>query len=483
MKTELFYIEGRWTGSVDTHAGTQELLNPATSECVACTALGSRADAMAAITAARRAFDTTGWQHAHRDRAAVLLRFADRLEAQRERVADLLVELNGKLRREAMGETMAAISELRYYAGLARNLFGRTLEVLPGRFSSLDREAVGVAVIIVPWNAPVTLLVRSLAPAIAAGCTSIIKSAEQTMPVHNLVLQCLVDDASLPAGAINSLTGPDVSPVLCESPDVDVISFTGSTRVGKRIAETASRTLTRMSLELGGKAPAIVYPDCNIEVHAQAIAAGAMIMAGQQCTALARVIVHETIYEKFKDTLAGILKAWRVDFGHVTNAQMGCLIDIANRDRVAAWIERGERSERLIVRGEIPDGKLKQGAFLRPSLVEVEDLNSPFIQEEIFGPLLVIERFSNDEEAVCRANATRYGLGASVWTADWARGKRIARQIRSGTVWLNTHNQLFAESETGGFRESGIGKLHGVEAMNDFMTTKHFYYEIDAPAA
>lgn len=473
------YIDGSWTASVGGQAVWQDVINPATSECVGRVSLGTAADAAAAVRAARRAFDTTDWRVVHRARAELMLRYADRLEARKDEVADLLVTTNGKIRREAMGETLAAISELRYYAGIARNLFGRTLEVNPGCFSSLDREAVGVAAIIVPWNAPVTLLIRSLAPALAAGCTAVVKAAEQTAAVTNLVLEPLFADEALPRGAVNLLHGPDTSPALCAEPGVDVISFTGSTKTGKLIAETASRRLTRLSLELGGKAPAIVFSDCDVAGDPARVAAGALVQTGQQCTALARVLVHDSIYERFSAGLVDVLKNWRVDFGHVPDAQMGCMINTAARDGIARWVERAADSERLLLRGEIPGGALAKGAFIRPSLVEVEDLNSAFVQEEIFGPLLVIERFTTEEEAITRANATRFGLAASVWTSDLAKARRVARHIHSGNVWHNTHNRLFAEIETGGFRESGIGKLHGLEAMNDFMHTKHFYYELN----
>jgi acyl-CoA reductase-like NAD-dependent aldehyde dehydrogenase len=233
-----------------------------------------------------------------------------------------------------------------------------------------------------------------------------------------------------------------------------------------------------LSLELGGKAPAIVFGDCDVANDPARVAAGALIQAGQQCTALARVLVHESVYERFSANLVEVLKHWHVDFGHVPNAQMGCMISMATRDRIAGWVERAADHERLLLRGDIPRGVWEKGAFIRPSLVEVEDLNSPFVQEEIFGPLLVIERFSTEEEAIERANATRFGLASSVWTADLAKARRVARSIHAGNVWHNTHNRLFAEIETGGFRESGIGKLHGLEAMNDFMHTKHFYYEL-----
>jgi len=479
ITTAKHYIDGRWISALNEPARIGETLNPATSEVAARFCEGTLAEGQAAVAAAKKAFAQTSWRQNARLRADVLLDFAAKLDAQKELIADWLVTVNGKLRREALGEIMAGISELKYYAGLARNLFGRILEIEPGCYSSLDREAAGVAAIILPWNAPVTLLIRSLAPALAAGCSVVIKPAHQTSVAHNLVMECLVNDTRVPPGIVNSVieSGAEVSRYLSESPDVDVLSFTGSSRVGKLIAQAAAPTLKRLSLELGGKAPAVVFDDCDIEKTIAGIVAGGMVMAGQQCTAIARVLVADAIYEEFSQRLVQALKALRVGFGNDPQSQMGCLIDTHNRDRIAALVERAEREEKVLLKGEIPSGPLAKGAFIQPSLVEVADLNSPYIQDELFGPLLVIERFSSEAQAVERSNATRYSLAASVWTEDGIRARRVASQLKFGTVWRNAHNRLFAEAETGGYGDSGYGKLHGQEGLNDFMQTKHFYFD------
>lgn len=479
MQTAKQLINGRWLTTVNGDERIGQSINPATGEVAALFADGTGVEAQAAVAAARQAFETTAWRRSPRLRAEVLLDFATRLEARKEEITDWLVTLNGKLRREALGEIGAGISELRYYAGLARNLFGRVLEVEPGCYSSLDREAAGVCAIILPWNAPVTLLVRSLAPALAAGCTVVIKPAHQTALVNNMVLECLSSDVRVPAGVINSVieSGTEVARHLCESPDVDVISFTGSSAVGKRIAQSTAPTLKRLSLELGGKAPAVVFADADIDKTVAGIVAGGMVMAGQQCTAIARVLVEDAAYNNFAQRLAQALKAVKVGPGNDPASQMGCLIDGHNRDRINALMDTAQASQRVLLRGRVPGGALARGAFIEPSLVEVQDLASDFIQNELFGPLLVIERFNGEEEAVSRANATRFGLAASVWSTDAKKSRRIAAQLRSGTVWSNCHNRLFAEAETGGFRDSGYGRLHGVEGLNDFLQTKHFYFE------
>ena len=479
MKTASHYIDGRWMNAMSGNGEQGDSINPATGEVAAHFADGGSAEANAAINAARHAFENTAWRHSPRLRSDVLLRFAERLEARKDEVADWVVTLNGKLRREAMGETLAAISELRYYAGLARNLFGRIAEIEPGCYTSLEREAAGVAAIILPWNAPITLLARSLAPALAAGCATVIKPAFQTALAHNIALECLVQDERIPAGIVNSVieSGNAVSQQLCLSPDVDVISFTGSTAVGKRIAEASAGTLKRLSLELGGKAPALVFADADNEQSVAGIVAGSLILAGQQCTAISRVLVEDRIYDSFVKKLAQAYRSVHIGPGNDPQSQMGCLIDTANRDRIASLTERASEVGDVLVHGRIPGGDLTAGAFIEPSLVAIDDLSSDYIQRELFGPLVIVERFRDEEEAIARANATRYGLASSVWSADATRTRRVARRLQFGTVWANTHNKLFAEAETGGHADSGYGRLHGQEGLNDFLETKHFYYE------
>lgn len=475
MTTALNYVDGHWLPADRARTGTS--LNPATGEVAAWFVNATLDDANAALSAARHAFEYTSWAQQPRLRSDVLRNFADRLEANKDGVIDSLVTLNGKLRREAEGEVLASISELRYFSGLARNLFGRTLETEPDMHSLIDREAVGVALIIVPWNAPVTLLVRSLAPALAAGCSVVIKAAWQTAWVHHQVMECLVTDTRIPRGIVNSLIEQEVevTEYLCRQPEVDVISFTGSTRVGKLIAQATSCNLTRLSLELGGKAPAIVLPDADIEQSVRGIVAGATVMAGQMCTAISRVLVHASIAPTVREQLAAALAQVRVGPGNHPDSTMGPLIDRANQARLLNELAMARDEAEVILEGRVPEHLPRGGAFLTPSLIALQDLNSHFIQQELFGPLLVFETFESLDEAAERANATRYGLASSIWTNDYRSARWLARRIRFGNVWVNAHNRLFAEVETGGYRESGFGRLHGVEGLNDFLETKHVY--------
>lgn len=470
------YMAGQWVRSFD-RALMGDSLNPATGELAAHFVAASVPEVDAAIASARSAFENSGWAQQPKLRSDVLRLFADRLEQNKAQIVQSLVTLNGKLQREAEGELLASISELRYYAGLARNLFGRVIEMDPDVYSHIEREAIGVAAIVVPWNAPVTLLVRSLAPALAAGCTVVIKAAHQTAWVHAQVLACLVADERIPAGVIHSFAEQDIVATqhLCTHPEVDVISFTGSTQVGKQIALSTARNLTRLSLELGGKAPAIVRADADMALAVRGIVGGACVMAGQMCTAISRVLVHASVADRFSAQLAQALAQVRVGPGHDAASQMGPLIDQRNQARLLQEVAAAEQIGKVLLQGCVPADTPRGGAFITPSLVATEDLNSHLVQDEIFGPLITLETFSSDEDALHKANATRYGLASSIWSQDLRAARHMARRLKFGNVWVNAHNRLFAEIETGGYRQSGFGRLHGVEGLNDFMETKHVF--------
>src|SRR5690606_37510420 len=344
MLRALNYIKGEWVEG----APLRDSLGPADRKVLGAYSPGTKTLTDQAVAVARDSFDNTNWAASPRIRAAALFEFADRLETAKDEIADLVVAENGKLRREALGETMGAISEARYYAGLARTLLGRTLETAPGNFSMRNREPAGVVGIIVPWNAPVTLLVRSLAPALAAGCTTVIKPAPQTPLIHERIMQCLHDCPSLPKGVVNSVNeqGTEVGEALVTSPDVYVISFTGSSATGKKIMASAAPTLKRLSLELGGKAPAIVFADADIDQAVRELTGGSLMMAGQICVAAARFLVEKKLEAEFMDRVRAAFQGVVVGPGSDERSQMGSLIDHSNQDRVAQLIERaGDEGE------------------------------------------------------------------------------------------------------------------------------------------
>jgi len=466
------YIAGQWRDDGGSPAAST---NPADGTTIGHFAPGSAALVDEAAQAARAAFFDTAWAASPRLRAQAMFEIADRLDAAKDEIAALVVAENGKLRAEAMGETMAGVSEMRYYAGLARTVRGTMQEIAPGVLSLFAREAAGVAGIIVPWNAPVTLLVRSLAPALAAGCTCVIKPAAQTPLVHARIMACIADAPSLPAGVVNSVNenGIEVGQAMVASPDIDVISFTGSSATGKKIMEGASRTLKRVGLELGGKAPAVIFADADLDRAATELTHGSLNMAGQICVAAARFVVHASVAQAFEDRMVAAYRAVRVGPGADPSSQMGSLIDLPNQQRLMRLIEQAGDEGHMVLKG----APLDTGAFLTPTLFRIDDLRSPLVQTELFGPIVTLETFSTEAEAIAKANATVFGLAASVFTADGARALRASRAIRAGTVWINSHLRLFAEAETGGFGQSGMGRLHGPEGLADFLETKHVYLE------
>ncbi len=469
MATAKHFIAGEWVAE----GPLTESINPADLSVLGHGYGGNAELAGQAAAAARRTFLETDWAENPRGRATALFAVADGLEAAKDEIADLVVAENGKIRAEAMGETMAAISEARYYAGLTRNIRGTTQEVLPGQLSLFTREAAGVAAIIVPWNAPVTLLMRSLAPALAAGCTVVVKPAAQVPLAHARIMEAMAPH--LPVGVINSVneTGAEVGQALVASRDVDVISFTGSSQTGAAIMTAAAPSLKRVSLELGGKAPAVVCSDADLDLAVKELCHGSLAMAGQICVAAARFLVHESIAEDFAARMTAAYRRVRIGPGADPSSEVGSLIDLENRKRVMRLIEQAGDEGRMIMKGEPSE----QGAFLSPTLFAIDDTSSSLVQEELFGPIVSLETWGGEAEAVAKANATDYGLAASVFSQNGSRALRLSRKIRAGTVWVNSHLRLFAEGETGGFGRSGLGRLHGPEGLNDFLETKHIHLE------
>ena len=474
-------IDGEWHGAP--HATS---INPADSSAIGRYADGGPQDAQAAIAAARRAFERPDWAQAPRLRQQLMLQWADRLEQRTEELAQLLTLENGKVLAQSRGEIGGAISEIRYYAGLTRYIPGHVFEVAPGEFSTLFKEPAGVCGLIIPWNAPVVLLIRALTPALAAGCTVVIKPAPQSALITAAVVAELAALKSLPRGVVNLVSeqGHEVAQALVTSSQVDVISFTGSNATGQRIMAEAAPTMKKLSLELGGKSCCLVFDDADVERIAPQLAAAATIISGQQCTAARRVLVHASRYEAMKTALTRALASLVVAPGNAPASQMGPLIDAASLERVGGQIEQAmQQADEVLLPGRRLGGASRSGFFLTPTLVAHRDTSAFFVQEEIFGPLVVLEKFEDEVDAVKRANHTEYGLSASVWTQDGARALRVARALRNGTVWINDHNKLFAEAETGGYRRSGLGRLHGYDALNDFLEVKHIYQNAGVVAA
>lgn len=469
------HVAGDWR---DASAEDRRLsVDPATGAAIGWYDPGSVALIDEAAAAARTAFEKSSWASAPRLRADVLYAFAQNMQAAAMDLATLNSYENGKSFLQSKGEVANAISEIKYYAGLARMATGRMMEPEPGVYSLISREPVGVAAVIVPWNAPVTLLIRSLAAALAAGCTTVVKPALQTPLINAAVLEKLTVCEGLPAGVVNSVNdgGVAVSERLVAMPEIDVVSFTGSSAVGKRIMAAAAPTLKRVSLELGGKTPSIVFSDADLDLAAGELVRASLINSGQQCVAASRYLVERDTVDAFAEKMAAKFRAVRVGPGYDTDVQVGALIDQPNRDRLVGWLDRAATEGEVLLRGETLDQRYPGGAFLTPSLVRVANAHSALVQEELFGPIITIEPFNDEDEALEKAHATEYGLAASVFTKDSARSLRMARRLRAGTVWLNAHGRLIAEAEMEGHRSSGLGRLHGADAFGEFQQTKHIF--------
>ncbi|MGY3610177.1 MULTISPECIES: aldehyde dehydrogenase family protein [unclassified Bradyrhizobium] len=469
-------IDGVWQPA--SSGKTVPSIDPSNQAVVGRVEAGGKKDAEAAVSAARGAFERAGWSQNPRLRQLVMLRWADRMEQRGAELARLLTLENGKPLAQSRGEIEGSVSEIRYYAGLTRHIPGHVLEVEPGTFSTMLKEPAGVAGLIIPWNAPAVLLIRALTPALAAGCTAVIKPAPQTALVTAEIIKCLSDVEQLPAGVVNLVNeqGHEVAEYLVTSPEVDVLSFTGSNATGQRIMAAAAPTMKKLSLELGGKSACLVFEDADIATVAPKLAAAATIISGQQCTAARRVLVHASRYEEMKAALRSSLTNLKIGSGLSAETNMGPLIDAASLAAVSHRIDDAmAAADEVVLRGGRPNGDLAKGFFLTPTLVAHRDTSGFFVQEEIFGPFVVLERFEDEQEAVVRANHSEYGLSASVWTHDGARAMRVARALRNGTVWINDHNRLFAEAETGGYRRSGLGRLHGYDGLIDFLEIKHIY--------
>lgn len=480
-QTARHWIDGEWVASADN--ATADAINPANGERLGAFASGGLAEAIAAVAVARRIFDSTAWSRQPRLRAQVLLEWADALEQARPDLVKMMTAENGKLLKDSEHEVSISVSELRYYAGLARNIFGRVSEVEPGLMAMIAREPMGVAAIIVPWNAPLILLVRSLAPAIAAGCTAVVKVAPQTALFSEIAFRSLAAVNTLPRGVVNMFTeiGSDGAKYLVATPEVDAISYTGSTEVGKAIAAAAAGTLKRLNLELGGSAPCLLFADANLDVAVPALVRAGMVFAGQQCVAASRLLVERSrldeVQQRFRTALAKVV----VGPGNQPASEMGPMINRQSRDRVLQRIAAAQASDEVVLQGMVPDA-LAKGAFLTPSLVHLRSPQSPLRGHELFGPVLTIDDFESEAEAIQKANNSRFGLASSVWTGDLRRAQRVATRIQSGTVWINGHTRLHAEVETGGYKESGLGRLHGVEALDSFLQTKHISWELGQPS-
>jgi acyl-CoA reductase-like NAD-dependent aldehyde dehydrogenase len=476
------WINGEWTTSYT----IEDSINPATGEVLGAWFDGGDAEACAAVAAARDAFDTSTWSHDRSLRNLALIEMAERFAARADELGRLVTEENGKILQDGMFESSAACATLRHNAGLALTDDGVSSEVAPGLWFSTYAEPAGVVGIIVPWNGPVALLVRSLAPALAAGNTVAIKMPGKTALVANRLSQIMAEVFSLPKGVVNVFTesGDSGASHLVASPDVQVISFTGSVDVGRLVAAQGAKTLKRMNLELGGKTPMIVFDDADLDRSVPQLAAAITTFSGQFCMTGSRVLVQRGVSDEVRTRLGRILEGTRLGNGLDPQVEMGPLIDKPNVTRVDGIVEDALSYAKPIVRGgPATDGALAAGAFFRPSLLEVEDVNAEIVQREVFGPVATFEVFDTEADAIGRANATEMGLAAGIFTNDLNVSRRVSRGIEAGTIWTNAWavlNDGFAE---GGYKQSGIGRLRGQLALGHFQEAKTVVHAVSDPTS
>lgn len=467
------WIDGEFVGAPD----IRESIDPATHDVIGRYADAGLEAARRSVDAAARAFRETPWAADHELRARVMNQIADAFDRNHDQLVDLLALENGKIKGDAAFELSLVAPKLRYYAAKALVDGGRVVTPKPGRISLVVRQPVGVAGIIVPWNSPVILAIRSLAPALAAGCTAIVKLPGEVAQIAQLMARTMAEASDLPRGVINLFfeSGPEGSAYLVDSPEVPVISFTGSTRTGRAIAAAAARNLKRLSLELGGKTPMILFDDADVDAALPVLEKAVTTFAGQFCMTGSRLLVQRTIAEKVRRGLADRLGAVKLGPASDPASGMGPLIDRANVARVEGVVAGAlAAGAGAIVRGgPASDGPLARGAFYAPAFLEVSDPRLPIVQEETFGPVVTMQLFDDEAEAVALANDSEYGLAASVWTRDIDRSLRVAQALETGTVWINDWAQVFDGTEEGGFKQSGLGRLNGFAALDDFVEYKH----------
>ena len=477
------FIGGAWVAARD--GATFETVHPATGEPLAAVAEAGVADVDAAVAAARRAFDDEGpgsWVRLDAaDRAVLLWRIADGLEARSTELARLESLDNGKPVREAQIDVRQAIDAFRYYAGWCTKLQGDTIPVRGSVLNYTLREPVGVVGAIIPWNFPLLMAAWKVAPALACANAVVLKPAEQT-PLSALELAAIAQEAGLPAGVLNVVTGfgESAGAALVRHPDVDKIAFTGSTEVGRTIMREAAATLKKVSLELGGKSPNLVFEDADLDAAARGAFAGIFYNAGQCCTAGSRLLVQRSVHDALLDRLAERARKLQPGDPLDPKTRIGPLVSQEQLERVLGYIEKG-RSEgaRLVTGGaRAPYGGEQRGYWVEPTIFADVSPQHTIAREEIFGPVLAVLPFDDEEAAVRLANETVYGLAAAVWTSDLKRAHRLARRIRAGTIWVNTYHPLDAASPFGGYKQSGYGRELGAYALDLYTQIKSVWIDL-----
>jgi betaine-aldehyde dehydrogenase len=481
--TARHWIDGEWIDARD----RADSINPATGERIGTYTEAGEPEAARAIAAALRTFRETEWRSNRRLRAKALNEMAERFEARSGDVVEILSLENGKIRPEAEFEVSMVPSKLRFYAAVTLTDFGRAVETSPRRYTTTLREPAGVSGIIAPWNSPIVLFIRSLAPALAAGCTAVGKLPGLTAQTNARMCEIFSEVKSLPRGVLSVFTEAHRSGAraLIESPHLPVISLTGSSKTGQAIMAACAKNMKRFGGELGGKTPVLLFDDANLDRAMPKVEKALTVFAGQFCMTGSRLLVHRPVLDSVRARLAARFEALKVGPAADPSSEMGPMINIANVKRVDGMVEAAiAAGAKVVVRGgPVKEGPLAKGAFYRPTLLEISNHAIPIAQEEVFGPVLVMQAFDTEEEAVALANDSEYGLAASIWSSDVDRPLRIARRIEAGTIWINNWAVIYDETEEGGYKQSGLGRMNGLSAIDDFLEYRTIIHEIGLEAS
>ena len=477
IKPGKLFINGRWVDSVSGKAF--DTLNPATEKVITSVAEGDSADIDLAVAAAREAFENGPWKKTDaRDRGRILLKIAGLIERNKDELALLDTLDNGKpINETTKADIPLVIDCFLYYAGWADKIHGETIPVRGDFFNYTLREPVGVVGQIIPWNFPLLMAAWKIAPALACGNTIVLKPAEQT-PLSALRLGEICQEAGLPDGVLNIVTGygPTAGAALAEHMDVDKIAFTGGSATGRIIMQAASKNLKRISLELGGKSPNIVFADSDIDSAVAGAMTGIFFNQGEVCCAGSRLFIEKSIHEEFVEKLSNKAANMRVGNPEDTGTQMGAQVSKEQFDKILGYIETGKQEGAKLVTGGERCGE--RGYFIKPTIFDAVDNNMRIAKEEIFGPVVSAITFDDVDEVVRQGNLSVYGLAAAVWTKDIKKAHRLARDLKAGTIWINTYNAFDAASPFGGFKQSGFGRELGVHALELYTHVKSVWINL-----